>query len=236
MRFSLSVLILCLGTIGGANAAPITWSSAQDTTSSAATDIIDGGAVVVAFNGAFTTGAVPDVTLDGVTFTKPPVSDFLGQTFPSAPAEQLGVNTTGDADYDTLLNHAGVVDVATSPDVSGANADAVYTISGLTDGVDYLIQVWYTEERAGSETRAMTFGDNEGVPSSILVAGQGTNGFGQFVTGSFTASGTTQDLSILATDAGRSHATALLVREVPEPTSLALLSLSALMCARRRRA
>ena len=229
--------VLTLGLTGSASAADITWGAAQDTTSSAANDIVNGGAVISAINGHTWSDSNPSVpaavTLDGVLFTVPSSSVFLGQAFNQAGG--LDGGTTGDADYDSLLDNWGIVNAATAPDVTGANANAVYSISGLTAGTSYFIQVWYTEERANFSTRAMTYGDNEAVENTVLVAGQGANGFGKYVIGTFTADGVTQDLRMQANGFGRSHANALLVREVPEPATMTLLGLGGLAALRRRR-
>lgn len=233
-----------LALASGAQAAAITWGAAQDTTTSAANDVVDGGTVVVAFNGHnFGDGSEPaSVTLDGITFTSPDHDVFLGQQFDTGDLLTVNttgpvVNSTGDADYDTFLNHAAIVDTATAG-LGGSNTDATYSITGLTNGVAYFVQLWYADERVAPvdfTNRVATYGD--GLGSNVNVAATGANGFGQFVVGSFTADAATQDLRIAIANAGRAHATGLLVREViPEPASMVLFGLGGLLMFRRRRA
>ena len=228
------VLVMCIA-FSTSNAGLITWDAAQDTTASAANDIVNGGAVVHAYNGhQFTDGhaRVPEaVTLDGVAFTVPSRSVFLGKAFNDLN-RALGGNTTGDAGYDSILNNAGIVDVATASDVTGTNANAVYSISGLSVDTEYFIQVWYAEERGGNLAgRKMIYGDGNG--NTVTVAGQGANGFGQFVVGTFVADAATQDLQLIADGMGRSHVTGLMVREVPEPATMMLLSLGGILLRRK---
>lgn len=228
MKVSMPALILALGTAGVASGASINWGSPQDTTSSAADDIVDGGAVVLAINGhnfSDDANGPADVTLDGVLFSG---ESFLGQNFNQGGL--LSSNTTGDADYDALLDNASIVNGGVP-----ANNDSVYTITGLTNGTDYYVQLWFADERTASAGRVMTYGDNEATESTVDVAGQGANGFGQFAIGQFTAGGSSQDLTLVTSGFGRSHITAILVREVPEPGSLALLGLGGAFMLRRRR-
>ncbi len=211
MKYSMTTLLAALAVTGTASAVPITWGVVQDVTGDAAADIIDGGNVLLAINGHNSDTALdppdpsqpPDVTLDGVLFSS---QNFLGQVF---NADGLSPNPTGDDDYDLLLGTASIVDGGVP-----ANNDAVYTIEGLTPGTDYLLQLWYVDERGGNLSgRVMTYGDGEG--NTVDVAGEGANFFGQFVVGEFTPDASTQDLSLVAKDGafGRSHITAILVRE-----------------------
>ncbi len=192
----------------------IQWGLTQDTTADAAADIIDGGAVVLALNGHNSGPGDPsepgDVTLDGVLFT---ASNFLGQVFNADGL--LAGNSSGDADYDLLLDTVSVVDGG-----DPANNDTTFVITGLTDGTDYMIQLWFTDERAAQAGRVMTFGDNADPESTVDVAGEGANSLGRFVSGSFTAEGTTQDLHMVTNGFGRSHLTAILVREALDPADL----------------
>jgi hypothetical protein len=218
-------------------AAIITWGAVQDTTSNAANDVVDGGAVVLALNGQSqgnNSSLRPGpVTLDGVLFESRDFNNFLGRIAiddPAALALPAGT-TTGDADYDIFLNHVAFVNTsnavnAANTGLSGTDNNSVYPITGLTANTDYLIQVWYTDER-NNGTRTATYGDNEG--NSVNVPAQGANGLGSFVVGQFTADSTMQDLRIGITGSPNGHVTGLLVRAtaVPEPSSFFAMALVA---------
>ncbi|MGB7326528.1 MAG: PEP-CTERM sorting domain-containing protein [Rubripirellula sp.] len=230
-----------------ADGAVITWGVVQSTTTSAVNDVARFGDVVLAINGQSQGNASSrrpgDAVLAGITFQSLDFDQFLGQvaindqTALSLPA----TTTTGDAQYDTFLNHVAFVNVnnasnSAATGLSGTDQDAVYPIPNLAIGKQYSIQVWYTDERVGNESRAMTYGDNEAGGNSASVPGTGANGLGSFVVGSFTADATSQDLRITTTTAGRGHITGLLVQAVPEPSSLFVCSFGVVgLLVRRRR-
>ncbi|MEO0476006.1 MAG: PEP-CTERM sorting domain-containing protein [Planctomycetota bacterium] len=224
-KTAFAALIAGVAMVGSADAAPITWGSATDT--AGPSDVVGGGAVVEAIDGIAAAASATNPTVDGVSFTS---ATTLGNTAP-ASTNVLAPNTSGDASYDNLLKQA----------TFGGGTSTVYTVNGLTNGVDYYIQVWFTETRTANnlDERVMTYSDNEGVPNTVDLAG-GIGGvasatLGQYVIGTFTASGTSQDLGLITNSFGNAHFNALLVREVPEPGSIALLGLGGLMMARRRR-
>lgn len=237
MKFCVALSLVFMLSVASSvsRAANINWGSAQDVTPSAEDDIVDGGAVVFAFNGHnhnSPAGVPASVNLDGVTFTSPPISEFLGWTPVNGPAPdrqlggQLNGNSTGNADYDTLLDNVAIVDAFTAG-LSGTNEDAIYPINGLSADSDYLLQIWFTEERDKQSHRVAVFGDNAVNENTVDVAGAGGNGFGKFVIGEFTADSGTQDLRLGILFAGRSHVTGLLVREaVPEPSAFILVAAS----------
>ncbi|MCC9602601.1 PEP-CTERM sorting domain-containing protein [Stieleria sp. JC731] len=227
-------------------AAVITWGAVQATTTSAADDIVDGGEVILAINGQSQLNSSSrrpgSVVLDGITFQSLDYDQFLGA---SAIDDQRSLSlpegrTTGDADYDVFLNHVAFVNTSNATNtantgLSGTNTNAVYPIQGLTAGQNYLIQLWYTDERTWLDPRTAIFGDNESTESVVTLPGRGANGFGNFVIGNFTADATTQDLRIAIDAAQRSHLTGLMVRAIPEPSAASLLGFTSLLLVARRR-
>lgn len=229
------------------DAAVITWGVAQDTTTSAANDVVDGGDVVLAINGQSQSNTSPlrpgSVTLDGIVFDSPDYDNFLGRL---ATAEQAALSlnpgqTTGDSDYDLFLNHVAFANTSNATNtantgLSGTDDDAVYPIQGLTTNTDYLIQLWYTDERTQVPPRTAIFGDNEASQNTVNVPGRGANGFGSFVVGTFTADSSSQDLRLQIEGSTRAHLTGLLVRAVaiPEPSHFAIIALGAIVAVGRR--
>ncbi len=220
----LGLLTIAFAVVGPwASAATITWSAAQN--SSGPSDIVSGGAVAIAYNGTNDTADVGnDVTVDGITFVS---GNYLAGMANNISI--IGANMSGDPNYDALL----------TKNTFGGGMNSVLTLGGLTDGQDYLLQIWYIETRTtivGTSpplnTRVMTYGDNAMPESTVNVAGDpsGTGmSLGQFAIGSFTADGTSQDLHLITNDFGNAHFAALLVREaVPEPASVLLVGLSAI--------
>lgn len=248
MKRSLVVFVIATLVVCPAHAAVITWGAAQSTTSSAANDVVSGGDVVLAINGQSQLNSSSlrpgPVTLGDVLFDSPDFNQFLGRSSiddPSALSLPAGT-TTGDSDYDLFLNHVAFVNASNATNtantgLSGMDDNAVYPIAGLTQNTDYLIQLWYTDERTNLSPRIAIFGDNETLPSSVEVPGRGANGLGSFVVGQFTADATTQDLRIGINGASRAHVTGLLVRAVavPEPSTFSVLALAIVVVGLRRR-
>ena len=214
----------------------ITWGPVQSTTGNAVEDVADGGHVVLAINGQSQEPGSPlappeSISLDGVEFTSASHEVFLGRSFVASGGAISFHGNTGNLSYDQFLAHVAVVDVdANVPNLEGTNDLAIYKIQGLTENTQYLVQIWYTDERTftnGSRTRVATYGDNEPVPNKVDVPAVGEFGFGSFVVGTFVAGGTTQDLSFelrntspKVNDNGNPHVTGIMVREVAVPLVL----------------
>lgn len=94
------------------------------------------------------------------------------------------------------------------------------TISGLTPSTQYLIQYWVSDNRivAAVPSRAVVVGGQ-----SLRVNATGTTGgFGQFITGTFTADGPTQTFTAVGGTGDVAYANAMQVRIVPEPATFAV--------------
>lgn len=183
---TLSYALIC----GLSHAAPITWSTPEDTINPES--IVTTGTVIEAVNG---TAASGNVTVNGVDFTP---SDTL---LPNA-ATPVGLNggTTLDPGLDALLD----------PVEFGGGSSTTITVGNdsLIIGQSYTIQIFFTDLRG---VRVMTYGDNEG--NTVDVAAVGAPGtFGQFVTGIFTADAANQTISLQTNGFGNAHINAYQVR------------------------
>jgi len=188
-------------------AAPITWGTPTATTGKA--DLIE-GAVIVAVsggNGATITGGgaggVHTYTFTGVNyrdliFTPSPGNRTMANISEGAPS-------TGDVGFDTILK-------SISDSKSGITI-GTQSIGGLTTGTNYLIQVFYNDQRSSTSGRVMTYGDGEASPGNVDIMSDGS-GWGEFSVGSFTASGSTQLLTHAVNGFGNVHFNAILVTKL----------------------
>ena len=161
--------VLVLSLDGSVSAAMITWDSAFDVVGPE--DVIANGILHEAINGSSVAG---QVVVNGVTFTNS--NDLLGN---SSGNNFLAGSTTGDADYDALLNKLDFGG-GTSPTISMGGET-------LTPGTSYTIQVWFVDLRANQINRVMTFGDGLGNTVDVHASGAG---LGQYAVGTFTADAT----------------------------------------------
>lgn len=221
-RTMFTAVLLYSVTIAGASgllsatqshAASITWGPATD--SAAATDVSTNGTLVEAINA---TNAGGTVDINGVTFTN--TDSLLG--FAAFTGGLVGAST-GDAGYDSMLDT-----------VDWGNETSITMASGLlTPGEQYEVQVWVSDLRASVATTI--YGDGNG-NNVTLAHGVDNSTFGQYVIGTFTADGTSQTLAIVDTIPYNTQIiNAYQVRLIPEPGSLALMGLSGLLIAQRRR-
>lgn len=222
--------------------AAITWTPAANTTGK--TQLIE-GTVVHALNGGSTAPVIAGGGLGGTTTYRFSAVDFTnvgpGNSFvataggPTPRARVTSnvyspsaIDPTGDTDFDDLA--ASFADANGAP--SGITAGTL-TLGGLTDGVAYQVQIFYNDQRGPSADRVMTFGDGAGHTVNVgasATPGAQTTDYGQHAIGSFTASGTSQEITMAANNFGNVHLNALLVTMMgppppPEvPTGLAATS------------
>jgi len=193
-------LVFCFA--GHVSAAVITWEEPFNT--AGPEDVLTVGTLHEAINASSAAG---EVVINGVTFTNS--NDLLPK---NAPTGRLAGATTGDADYDALLNTLDW----------GGGTGPTFTLGGgtLVPGAPYIIQVWFTDllndaKKAGLLAVADEFGN-----SVTLHAGGGE--FGQYAIGSFTADETgNQTLALTATNFGNAHFTGYQIRK-DEPKTQAV--------------
>lgn len=225
MKFSLKCVVvsfsaLCLSVaLQPAKAAVINWGSVQNIVG--APDVLTTGTLFASAN----FGSASNVTVNGVQFdafaitlggTSQTVGNItLAGTSNQPGAENLRVSGTtlgGPASYNGLLQQIGFLTNTTTPPTLAV------TISGLTTGVNYLIQYWVNDSRSAFSSRSTIVG---GQTLDVNVSNT-EGGFGQYITGTFTADSATQSFNAVAGVGGRADANAMQVRAVPEPSMIGI--------------
>jgi hypothetical protein len=210
----------------------ITWS--LSTNISGDSDVVAAGVLVDAWN--LGSNLTTPTTINGVNFVASPELDpATDGTFtlfaPDGILSGGGFNSGNapfanlSAPYRKLLSSA-----------QGANPDLFLTISGLSPGHGYLFEWWSSESNStfnlSTTASAGTSVTLQANPNSAV------GGVGQFATGTFTADGTgTQTIDFSSAEV---LVNGFQLRDTgsastPEPGSLALLTLGALMLAGCRR-
>ncbi|MDF7799263.1 discoidin domain-containing protein [Pontiellaceae bacterium B1224] len=191
------------GTIGilfvavSVQAASINWDSVTDYAT--ASDVSKQGVLIEAINGCGT-GLQVSPAVNGVLFINTP--SLLGNDTDTS----FFFGDTGDADYDLLLN---------SKD-AGSESSISVGAGQLEAGKDYLVQLWYLDERGSYDHRAVIFGDGLGHVTTQLND--------QYVIGTFTADGNSQTITIEGVGTG-AQLTAYQVRDLS--SALPVISSSA---------
>jgi hypothetical protein len=216
-----SCMLLMCGASAQANAATITWNAIQTVTGNAS-DVVTTGTFV----DSATIHATTNVTLNGVTFKRydnvTQDGTFIGSNITYSGMVNDDTRTHGvpsgfDADYQTLLGSGGY-----------SGGSITITLGGLTDGQDYLVQVW----QPYWDLNWMT-GYDAGNDSGLLDTGEDGTTVSQYVVGTFTAVGTTQTIQ---TNGPSFNVVGFMqVRAIPEPSSALLGGLGLLALLRRRR-
>jgi hypothetical protein len=214
-----------------AKAATINWGSAQNITGSS--NVVTTGTLHASAN-FFATGTQPgsgNITVNGVQFVgfqsartqapgSGPTSLTVGNiTLTGTSPQANNVNLQGfagaggPASYNGLLNQLAFLYNTNTTGTMGVD------IGGLTNGAQYLIQFWVNDSRADPfATRTSLVGG-----TSLAVNTTGTaGGFGQYITGTFTADSTTQSFQSIGGVGSVAYANAMQVRllAVPEPTQM----------------
>ncbi len=206
-----------------AHAAVITWGAATAITTGTgnSSDVLTTGTLHYAIDGeGSNSGNGTAETVNGVQFNTAAAGDGGG-------LDLWSPSPVGDAAYNTLLSFANNGLGGPSVTLSlGSGSGPFAAIPALTNGQQYLIQVWYADDRSGFNSRVMTFGDGNG---------NNVNLNDQYAVGTFTAIGTTQDLLATANSFGQAHINALQIRAIPEVSSVMLGALGCLAMLRRRR-
>jgi PEP-CTERM motif len=169
------------------------------------------------------TSALTFTTLEGSVFYANPSAFGSGDPF----------YTNLSAGYQTLLQSSVYWDLS---DTSVVNR---ITLNDLVSGNTYYVQLWVNDSRNDYGDRVNLVSDGDGHEIQLRFNdGTGTPSLGQYVTGTFIASGTTQDL-LLSADSGNTiqlNALTLSTSAIPEPSTYAVLAgLAALGCVILRR-
>jgi hypothetical protein len=216
---------------------PIIWNG--PVTISGDTNVSTDGALVAAFNMNGNAVTVNGVNFAAFNFTTLSTSATNGNfTFTESPGHLLTLSGIGSANspfsnlsanYQTLLSSAISTD---------ENNTLTLTISGLVVGQQYEFQWWLN---ASSASTQIGLGTTATATNSVTLDDNTTNavgGVGQFVIGTFTASGATEIVAFTGINSVNTPTIdAFQLRAVPEPataTSLVLgLGLLGLIARRR---
>ncbi|MBI1368957.1 MAG: hypothetical protein GC162_09925 [Planctomycetes bacterium] len=234
----LAAALLVAFAAASAHAAAITWGAAVTIGTNGDSDVLNTGSTLYAydFSSAQTVHSVNFVYATG-TYSGANIYTIGSDITLSDSTRALTINTSA-------YSHASGLTTAYGTMLQGAIYNSpVQTITvslkNLVSGKNYAVQVWAEDSRA-TINRKDTLTSTGG--NSVILnfnATSGTGGAGQYTIGTFTASGTTQDFTILGDVSSQLNAIQvrdLGVASVPTPAALpAGLGLLAFAATRRRR-
>ncbi len=168
----------------------IQWRNSQNTVDVDDLALAKTGVIVAGYNGGDS-----DLTVDGIQFSS---TSLPNGTFEGA----LDGKSTGDADYDSLLNSF----------TFGGGTETAVQVDGLTIGKAYGVQVWYTDLRESVDGRSITLTSDSGNAVSVSGNPAGANPaafLGQYAIGVFVATEETALVEMAANGFGNVHYNAL---------------------------
>jgi len=231
----LARVVLAMLALGGwcvvAHAAPVVWGTPQPI--SGDSDVSTAGSLLYAYNvGSSTVSAVTvngvafsayqfpnnsttqTITVGNVTMTESP--DFLATYIVGSSSSPY---TGLSANYKTLLDEGGG---------AGAPNAVTMTFGSLSPGQQYLFQWWASNARNTPVLTSVTASATNNVTLDTNLTNT-AGGLGQFVTGTFTADGTTQPIVLTGVGAGSPIINAFQIRAVPEPATC-VMALAGVAC------
>jgi hypothetical protein len=129
-----------------AHADLITWGPVQDIIGPS--DVSTNGTAVTGRNSWHTNFVSP--TVNTVSF-----SAFAPSGWTNGTGGALSTSTTGDADYDDMLQGARASSFGSATQPTGWAGIRLDTLGSLSVGTTYEIQVWYSDQRTGSASNAL---------------------------------------------------------------------------------
>ena len=241
-----TALSLCLLSLGSAtnnlSAGQIQWQSSVNLYPGSTSDsFINNWSAnsVLAYNATTVAGvtANPSITLNGVTFTSvAPTTLTSGYTAASGVRIQAAASNSEASAYDdgAFTRNGNIYNVI----ASGHSSLNTFTISGLTPGTGYQIQVITNDSGGGSSTDRVGFSDGTQSHANSIIAGTAgisklKNGdtaddVGDSIVGTFTADAVTQSFAIRGSADGgvnwnngeQAVVNALQIAEVPGPLAI----------------
>jgi hypothetical protein len=172
---------------------------------------------------AYTFGGTA-TTVNGVAFSVFPNSSADTATFASHPGNPYGGGASNpygslSSSYQTLLSGGYYTD-------GTANATtASITLNNLISSRNYQIELFVDDSRGGASAARTESIDGQTVAYDV---GDTAGGLGQYLVGTFAASGTSQTINFADLGAADVQINALELRAAPEPASLAFFAAGAL--------
>ncbi len=216
MKLSLARLLLdskCLTAVALALVLPglsaqaqITWGPARNI--SATNDVVTNGTLVYAYN-----WANRDEIVNGVPFAAANSRNAGGNVGTTMTSVNTSVAWSSSAAFSALSQE--YTNILVGAIYLSSSAAQTVTLSNLVNGRSYLVQFWVNDPRANTYTRT----DNLSSPggNSVLLrfaAGPASGNPGQFAVGVFTASGTTQSITVVGTSGSVPSLNAIQLRDI----------------------